>query len=434
VIRATRYVLRVALLGISRITYHESRIFIFTEQPKGFLMKQIYDVAVVGNGMFGAAATRHLSAHGVQVVAIGPSEPLDWQSHNGVFASHYDQARITRVIDADPVWAHLAARSIATYPEIEQKSGITFHHRSGGVWIYPDIPAAMTRLHQAEAAGQRYAAEFNRLTDSQVMEQFPFLAVAPGAVTLWERGAAGHINPRLMVQAQLRVAAQQGATILGETVTGYTQRNGVVELTTDRGSKVQAQKVLIAAGSYSNHLLPKPLAMQRKARTVLLAAIDAAEAQRLQAFPTTILWLADNPVLDSTYSTPAVRYVDGKLCIKIGGSRHTPYLLETPQQFRDWFQGAGDPEELAALREVLLNLLPNLRVHSFSAKPCVVAYTAHHRPYIDCVEGDHLYVVAGGCGAGAKSCDEIGRIAALLVESGQWNYELPAETFAAKWQ
>ena len=393
-----------------------------------------YDVAVVGNGMFGAAATRHLTAQGLKVVAIGPAEPLDWQRHNGVFASHYDQARITRVIDADPVWAQLAARSIAVYPEIQEKSGITFHERSGGVWIYPDLPAAQARLQQAEAAGRTFHAEFDRLTDSEVAKHFPFLAVPPGAVTLWERGDAGHINPRLMVQAQLIVAAQGGATVVRETVTNYTRCDGYTELTTDAGNQIRAQKVLIAAGSYTNHLLPRPLAMQRKARTILLAEIDAAEAQRLQSFTTTILWLADNPVLDSTYSTPAVRYADGKLCIKIGGSKHQPYLLETPQQFRDWFQSAGDPEELAALKEVLLAMLPGLRVASFGAKPCVVGYTAHNRPYIDCVEADQLYMVAGGCGAGAKSCDEIGRVAALLVENGKWSYDLPAETFAARWE
>ena len=393
-----------------------------------------YDVAVVGNGMFGVAATRHLSAHGLNVVAVGPAEPVDWQRHNGVFASHYDQARITRVIDADPVWAQLAARSIAVYPEIQEKSGIPFHERSGGVWIYPNIPAAMARLQQAETAGRTFHAEFDRLTDREVAQHFPFLAVPPGALTLWERGNAGHINPRLMVQAQLTVATQQGATLVRETVTGYTKRNGITELTTDTGSRIRAQKVLIAAGSYTNHLLPRPLAMQRKARTVLLAELDAAEAQRLQNFTTTILWLADNPVLDSTYSTPAVRYADGKLCIKIGGSKHQPYLLETPDQFRAWFQGAGDPEELAALREVLLEMLPGLRVASFGAKPCVVGYTAHNRPYIDCVEPDSLYVVAGGCGAGAKSCDEIGRVAALLVAHDKWHYDLPAETFAAQWE
>lgn len=396
-------------------------------------MNTIYDVAVVGNGMFGSAAARHLSAHGLHVVAIGPSEPVDWRTHNGVFSSHYDQGRITRVIDADPVWAQLAARSIAAYPEIEAKSGIHFHYRSGGVWIYPDIPAAQTRLQQAEAAGQAFGADYVRLDASQAMKQFPFLYAAPGTTTLWERGNAGHVNPRSMVQAQLLVAEQQGATILRETVTSYKRHDGSVELSTDGGQQVKAKKLLIAAGGYTNHLLPRPLSMQLKARSVLLAEVDAEEARRLQHFTTMIWWLPDNPVLDSVYSVPAVPYADGKHYIKIGGSRHVPYLLQTPEDFRNWFQGSGDPEELAALREVLLTLLPNLRAASFSAKTCMVSYTAHNRPYIDCVEPDQVYVVSGGCGAGAKSCDEIGRIAALLVESGNWNYDLPAETFAARW-
>ncbi len=396
-------------------------------------MDTTYDVAVVGNGMFGAAASRHLSARGLQVVAIGPGEPVDWKTHAGVFASHYDQGRITRVIDADPVWAQLAARSIAVYPEITQKSGIHFHDRSAGLWLYPDLPAATARLQQAEAAGHTFGAEFDRLTASQVVKQFPFLYVPPGTVGLWERGGAGHINPRALVQAQLIIAAQQGATIVRETVTGFTRRHGLHELTTDGGQQIKAQKVLIATGSYANHLLPRPLAMQRKARTILLAEVAGAEAERLQAFTTTIWWLDNNPVLDSVYSTPAVRYADGKHYIKIGGSRHTPYLLETPEDFRRWFQGEGDPEEWAALLEVLLTLLPNLNAASYGAKPCVVAYTAHNRPYIDCVD-EQLFIATGGCGAGAKSCDEIGRVAALLVEHGKWTYDLPAETFAAKWQ
>jgi sarcosine oxidase len=397
-------------------------------------MDTVYDVVVVGNGMFGAAATRHLSARGLRVAAVGPDEPADWKTHDGVFSSHYDQARITRVIDADPVWAQLAQRSIAVYPELEAQSGVTFHHRSGGVWIYPQIPAARARLEQAEAVGRTFGAEFDRLTDKDVVARLPFLQVPPDAITLWERGPAGHIDPRSMVRAQLALAGRQGATILRETVTGSTRRRGVFEVTTDGGSRVRAAKLLIAAGAYTNHLLARPLAMQLKARTVLLAEIDETEARRLQALPSTILWLADDPVLESVYSTPAVRYPDGKLCIKIGGARHTPHLLETPQQFRQWFQGSGDAEELAALRNVLLFLLPGLRAASYGAKSCVVAYTAHNRPYIDCLDVDEGFVVAGGCGAGAKSCDEIGRAAAGLVEAGAWSHDLPAEAFAARWQ
>jgi glycine/D-amino acid oxidase-like deaminating enzyme len=83
---------------------------------------------------------------------------------------------------------------------------------------------------------------------------------------------------------------------------------------------------------------------------------------------------------------------------------------------------------------VLLAMLPGLRATSWGAKTCVVAYTAHDRPYIDRLDVDQGFVVAGGCGAGAKSCDEIGRIAAGLVAAGAWSYDLPAEIFAARWR
>ena len=288
-------------------------------------------------------------------------------------------------------------------------------------------------MEQADAVGRTFGAEFDRLADKDVVARLPFLHVPSDAITLWNAARPG-TSIRARWCERLALAGRQGATILPETVTGYTRRNGVFEVTTDGGSRVRAAKLLIAAGAYTNHLLARPLAMQLKARTVLLAEIDEAEARRLQALPSTILWLADDPVLESVYSTPAVRYPDGKSCIKIGGSRHTPYLLETPQQFRQWFQGSGDAEELAALRNVLLFLLPGLRATSYGAKTCVVAYTAHNRPYIDRLDVDEGFVVAGGCGAGAKSCDEIGRVAAGLVEAGAWSHDLPAETFAARWQ
>ena len=58
-------------------------------------MSEIFDVAVIGNGMIGAAASRYLSAAGLQVAAVGPSEPANWKTHEGAFASHYDEGRIT---------------------------------------------------------------------------------------------------------------------------------------------------------------------------------------------------------------------------------------------------------------------------------------------------------------------------------------------------
>ena len=63
--------------------------------------------------------------------------------------------------------------------------------------------------------------------------------------------------------------------------------------------------------------------------------------------------------------------------------------------------------------------MPDLVPVSFSSAPCVTTFTAHGHPYAGFVDGDRIAVLAGGCGAAAKSCDEIGRIGAGLLLRGR---------------
>ena len=62
-------------------------------------MVRHFDFVVVGRGMMGAAAARHLAKTGASVALVGRGEPADWKAHDGVFSSHYDSGRITRTID-----------------------------------------------------------------------------------------------------------------------------------------------------------------------------------------------------------------------------------------------------------------------------------------------------------------------------------------------
>ena len=87
-----------------------------------------FDYAIVGGGLFGAAAARHLGYQGHDVLVFAPEEPQERTTHEGVFASHYDEARITRMLDADEIWSELAQASINRYQQIEIDSGINFHH------------------------------------------------------------------------------------------------------------------------------------------------------------------------------------------------------------------------------------------------------------------------------------------------------------------
>lgn len=400
-------------------------------------MQEEFDVAVIGSGMIGASAARHLSAMGFRVAAVGPSEPANWRQHNGVFASHYDEARITRVVDPDPVWSTLAARSIAAYQEIEEASGITFHHPVGCLRVTPFMGRTDDTLLQSAENGDANGAEFQQLSSTELREQFPYLRFPSQSSAVWETGAAGYINPRALIAAQLQMASTEGATLVQETVTGVEQDGASVRLTTDAGSSFSAERVLLATGAFTNLLLPQPQELHPRLVSVLLAELDDDELQRLKGIPSIIYRLENDPVLYSVYTLPPVRYPDGKTYFKIGGQLHEPIHRYYREQLVNWFHGDGNKDEIEALQEVLAEMLPDLRAVSRQSRPCVVTHTAHDRPFIDQLEEDgpapaRVFVAAGGCGGAAKSSVEIGRLAAKMVVAGAWDDDLPAEWFQTR--
>lgn len=388
----------------------------------------IYDIITIGNGLIGSAATRYLSAAGLRVAGIGPAEPANWKSHQGVFASHYDQGRITRILDPDYVWALLGQRALAAYADIEQRSGIRFHYITGGLRLSATPTATDDRLALAEQHGRTLGADFVRQSQPELTATFPFLRFPESTVALWEQGQAGYINPRSLVQAQLTIAAEQGAQIIRETVIAIDKTNGQWEVRTDAGEIYQTAQVLIAAGAYTNQLLSHKLSLRPREATILLAEIHESEAERLHAMPTLIYRLLPHATLYSIYCLPPIRYPDGKIYVKLGGTFHDPGWFESPDDLQVWFHSDGHLDRADALKDVLLSFIPNLQAVSFHSRPCVTTYPSHDHPFIGELEAG-LFVAAGGCGSAAKSSNEIGRIAALLVEKGEWVYDVDAAVF-----
>ena len=102
-------------------------------------MPEPYEVAVVGRGLIGSAAARHLAESAQRVVVVGPDEPINRRTSPGPFCSHPDEGRITRVAGRTAIWSQLAARSIARYADIAERSGIEFHVECGFVSSSPKI-------------------------------------------------------------------------------------------------------------------------------------------------------------------------------------------------------------------------------------------------------------------------------------------------------
>lgn len=391
----------------------------------------IYDYLVIGKGLMGTAAARYLSQVTPSVAIVGPDEPADWKRHRGLFASHYDQGRITRRLARGEVWTALGLRAIGQYPYLEKNSGIQFYWPVGGLYVAPH-GSDDVYLANVAAAGQRFSLDFTLcatpLELARAEGRFAFPANCHG---LLEPLPAGYINPRDMLRAELTIARQQGARVVAEVATAVTPHRHALEVTTESGATLWARDVLVAGGAFSNchDLLPRPLDLRVKSETILLACLSEAETERLSGLPTLIYDLED-PDLDGIYLLPPIRYPDGRFYLKMGCNTRADQWLPDLAAMRDWMI-RGDSEQMAGpMRAALHAILPDLTAEAYSTGRCLVTYTPHGKPFIDQVD-DHLFVATGGNGASAKCADTLGWLAAMLMQTGGWSLGFDRSLFRA---
>ena len=406
-----------------------------------------YAYIVIGKGLLGAAATRHLSATNQRVAVIGPDEPPNRAHHQGVFGSHYDEGRITRILDPNRIWALLAQRSIARYRDIEERSGIPFYYDVGHLMVgaprRPDnfIDCGESSANERPASVEDRAVpghwEGDLLSGSNnsyiatLTERFPYLAFESGSVGMYQPHTAGHVSPRSQVRAQAAAAQKQGATLIAETVNALHQTADYVDVRTDEGNTYRAENVLVATGGFSNvkPLLPRPLAMQVYARTTVLMELDMAEMERLRTMPSIIYKPRD--LASRCYILPPIQYPDGNYYLKIGGGYDDP-TLSTLADLQDWFRSPGSETSARRLIDVLHTVVRDLRPVSIHTDACVTTETPTGQIYAERLQGGRIGVLVGGNGSAAKSADEIGRLGALMMQHKDWAYDLAPESFKAQ--
>lgn len=376
-------------------------------------MTESYDFIIVGAGMMGAAAARHLARQGVSVALVGPGEPGNRTLHAGVFASHYDEGRLTRVLDKSHDWSRLSERSIARYRDIERQGDQPFFSETGGMMAGPTSGAGSGFIQSSYKVGRESGAVFEQLDSRELADRFPYFRFVEDVLALYEKHNAGFINPRNMVKAQTKAAVSAGAAHIPETVCETRESPSGVEILTQEGNTYHAGKILLAAGyfSRSSEICPIALPVSVYARTIAFFEVDEAERARLATMPTLVFVPPDRSC--SPYLLPPILYPDGKFYLKIGGDlENVP--LSNDREIREWFQGEGDPHVRDHLTGLIADLMPGLRYRSVQSGSCVTSYTQTGAPLIQDLS-DRIAVLTGGNGAGAKCSDELGRLGAALL-------------------
>lgn len=365
------------------------------------------DIAVVGRGLMGTACARHLAREGLNVTLIGPDEPPDPRRFAGPFASHHDAGRLTRILSTDADWARLGAASIARYRNLEEATGVPFYRACGALVATQSTRVANDIGIVADALG----AEHSRLEAQSLQDRFGMLRFVENTVAAFDP-VGGWINPRHMRAAMERDAQARGATVKAEAAVALN--GGTITLAS--GDVLRAEHVVLATGGYTgiDGLLAPPPIMNTFARTVFLAEITEETAADLADMPG-LLFMGEGGAHD-VYIIPPVRYPDGRIRIKIGGEDDSAPLRDVAD-VTAWFHRGGAADAADTLKAQLAALMPDLSLDRGSRGACIITHTAHGLPYIDRAS-EQITVLTGGCGAAAKSADEIGRLGAVMALTG----------------
>ncbi len=361
---------------------------------------------MIGRGLIGTAAARHLARGGQDVVLIGPDEPRQMADHRGVFGSHYDEGRITRSLDPAPFWSRVSRASIARYAGIEAESGIAFYTGRGVVMAGPKGSPAMARIGEVAA---RDGVECVRLDDTGLAARFPDFRLPPGTEAWHEPRRAGYISPRRLVAAQTRAAERAGARVIAARVLAIDERADGVTIRHE-GGETEAARVLVAAGAYTGALTGGAVPLSVMARTVAFFEVSETQAARLTALPPLIYLHAHG---DGPYLLPPIRYPDGRWYLKLGGDS-VDVPLSSPAEINDWFRSGGNPTVARELDAQMRAFMPGLRIEATHHAACVTSFTPEDRARIAPIS-ERVAVATAGCGRGAKCSDELGRLGAEVI-------------------
>lgn len=228
-----------------------------------------------------------------------------------------------------------------------------------------------------------------------------------------------------------KTSTGQGVSIVRDVVIRLGQVGNQVEIESRSGEKIRANRVLVATGAYTNasNLSPHKLDMNNRAAMIMESEV---EPRTEGTYPTTLYAKTDGE--EDFWGLPMspITYADGRSYVKTMDGYYGPKPLEGYSALGDWNRSNGHTGHHSVLQRALREVYPSLNVLATHFKPCLIADTATHYPYIDMID-DRVGLVVGGNSKSANSSDEIGRLAAGMISTQGWPSSLPQPVFAANY-
>ncbi|WP_431075173.1 N-methyl-L-tryptophan oxidase [Microbacterium phyllosphaerae] len=205
-----------------------------------------FEVAVVGMGALGSAATYHLARRGAKVVA------LEQYELGHVRGASHDTSRIVRTSYGSSAYVRLAQSAYRDWADLEQESGERLLTITGGVILLPtdgpysasDFTAALTECE----------VEHELLSPDEVHSRWPQFRVPENVETVYTADTGIAHASRTVATLQMR-ARVHGADIRDRTPVESLTPDGDGVIVHTANGDIRAGKVILATDAWTNTLL-----------------------------------------------------------------------------------------------------------------------------------------------------------------------------------
>jgi sarcosine oxidase len=361
---------------------------------------KVYDVAVVGAGVFGAWIAHRLRRAGRRVVLLDAYGPGNARSTSG------GQTRVIRMgYGEQEIYTRWSMRSLDLWKSLFGKAGRAFFQPVGVLWMARGQDPLTTKTL---ATLQRLGVTHERLDRSELERRWPQIDFGPNTWAIHEP-RSGFLAAFHAVQAVVQIAMADGVEYLQEAVMPPAGKGRLGSVATQSGKTVQAGTFVFACGPWLPKLFPDLLGERifPTRQEVFYFGPPPGDARfRSSEMP---VWV---DFAEEIYGVPDFK---GR-GFKVAPDRHGPAF--------DPDTGARviTPETLAAVREFVTRRFPGLKdAPLVSSEVCQYENTSNGDFLIDRhPERDNVWLVGGGSGHGFKHGPAVGEhVAALIVEGGK---------------
>jgi len=377
-------------------------------------MRHSADVIVVGLGAMGSAALYQTAKLGARVIGIDRFEPPHDRG-----SSHGD-SRITReAIGEGREFVSLAQRSNQIWEELEVATGRSLLTRNGALVL---ASRSISGQHHGSSSfvqstislAREFAIPHEVLDADEIQRRYPQFKLSGDEAGYFESGA-GFLRPEACIETQLDLAKQSGARVFtGETVIDIEEREGAVQIRTDR-STYSSSRAILTAGPWIVKLLGAQYEpMLRVYRQVMCWFAIGRNAERYtpERLPV-FIWIVGDRPRDMLYGFPAI---NGPLeGVKIATEQYEATVNADAVP-----KAVSDADIAAMYREYIAPRFPDVSGECLRATPCLYTVTPDAKFLVDHLRDCENVLFASACsGHGFKHSAALGEALSL------WALERP---------